>query len=308
MNSADHQPLSDMTTIAVVMSTYNGERFLAEQIDSVLGQQGCNVRLFVRDDGSRDGTANVLKDYADRGLLEFVVGDNRGMVPSFFAALAMVPDTFEFIAFCDQDDVWHPDKLSHALSVLSQRDLTIPQLYCSEYIFCDEQLNRTARSHLNRIGVNFPKLMAENVCSGNTMLMNRALFTELLADGPEDVYVHDWWAALVAAGIGELTFDDFTSLEYRRAGGTISPTGSSGLPLLLFRIRTFFGKGQLALIPKQLRRYRVRYGSRLRPEDRKLLDRMIDGNRFAKAFTPTRLRQKLPEEVAVRLFYLAGLL
>ncbi|MBQ1840391.1 MAG: hypothetical protein II128_03545, partial [Atopobiaceae bacterium] len=98
------------------------------------------------------------------------------------------------------------------------------------------------------------------------------------------------------------------SLEYRRTGGTISPTGSSGIPLLLFRIRTFFGKGQLSCISTQLRRYRDRYESRLKPEDRKLLVRMTDGNRFAKAFTPTRLRQKLPDEVAVRLFYLAGLL
>lgn len=308
MKTTGQQPLTDNVTVAVAMSTYNGERFVADQIDSVLAQEGCDVHLFVRDDGSRDGTADILRDYAARGLIVLDAGENKGMVPSFFAALAMVPDTFEFIAFCDQDDVWHSDKLSRALSVLAQRDQTIPQLYCSEYIFCDEQLNRTARSHLNRNGVSFPKLMAENVCSGNTMVMNRALMTELLADGPEDVYVHDWWTALVAAGLGELTYDDFPSLEYRRTGGTISPTGSSGIPLLLFRIRTFFGKGQLSCISTQLRRYRDRYESRLKPEDRKLLVRMTDGNRFAKAFTPTRLRQKLPDEVAVRLFYLAGLL
>ena len=294
--------------VAVVMSTYNGARYLAEQVDSVLGQTGCRVQLFVRDDGSRDDTAAILEDYAKRGLLTLEVGENRGMVRSFFAALAMVPPTFEYIAFCDQDDVWHPDKLSRALSVLQPRNQAVPQLYCSEYNFCDEQLNRTARSHLNRIGVCFSRLMAENVCSGNTMLMNRALVAELLADGPDDVYVHDWWTALVAAGLGEITYDDFASLEYRRIGENVSPTGSSGIPLLLFRLKTFFGKGDLARITTQLRRYRNRYGSRLQPEDRKMLDRMLDGGRLAKAFVPTRLRQKPGEELAVRMLYLAGLL
>lgn len=308
MKSTGQRPTDGNTTVAVAMSTYNGARFVADQVDSVLAQEGCCVRLFVRDDGSRDGTADILKGYAEKDLIVLDAGENKGMVPSFFAALAMVPESYEFIAFCDQDDVWHPDKINRALSVLSQRDQSIPQLYCSEYIFCDEQLNRTARSHLNRIGVDFSKLMAENVCSGNTMLMNRALVKELLADGPDDIYVHDWWTALVATGLGELTFDDFPSLEYRRTGGTISPTGSSGIPLLIFRIRTFFGKGQLSRIPTQLRRYRERYESRLSPDKRKLLNRMLDGNRFAKALTPMRLRQKLSEEIAVRLFYLAGLL
>ena len=208
MESAGKQTPTDSVAVAVVMSTYNGARFVADQIESVLNQQGCDVSIFARDDGSSDGTADILRDYAARNLLVLDAGDNKGMVPSFFAALAMVPDTFEFIAFCDQDDVWHSDKLSRALETLGSRDQSIPQLYCSEYIFCDEQLNRTARSHLNRIGVDFSKLMAENVCSGNTMVMNRALVSELLADGPEGVYVHDWWAALVATGLGELTFDD----------------------------------------------------------------------------------------------------
>lgn len=301
------RPIDD-TPIAVVMSTYNGERYLAEQIDSILAQDAPGVRLFVRDDGSSDGTLDLLKSYAEKGLLEYEAGENKGVVGSFFAALAMPPASYPFVAFCDQDDVWHPDKLSRALAVLHDRDQSIPQLYCSEYIFCNEQLEPTSPSNLNRIGVRFSTLMAESVCSGNTCVMNRALVDELLDNGTEGVFTHDWWCALVAAGLGEISFDEFASLDYRRIESSVSPTGSGGLELLKFRVRTFLGKGQLAQITAQLRHFQQRYGDRLDPEKRALLNRMLDGSRLSKAMTPYRLRQKPSEELAVRILYLAGLL
>lgn len=307
MRSDNLRP-SDDVHVAVVMSTYNGERYLPEQVRSVIGQQGCYVHLFVRDDGSHDDTVNLLSRYAKQGLLTYEAGENKGVVGSFFAALAMPSHEFSYVAFCDQDDVWHPDKLSRALEVLRPRDQSIPQLYCSEYVFCNEQLVPIEKSHLNRIGVRFSTLMAESVCSGNTCVMNRTLVDELLANGSKGVYTHDWWCALVAAGLGELTFDNFASLDYRRIESSVSPTGSGGLSLLLFRLRTFLGQGQLAQITAQLRHYQRRYGDRLCSENRALLDRMLDGGRVRKALTPTRLRQKLSEDVAVRLLYLLGLL
>ena len=306
----EQQPKSDTRDtmpIAVAMSTYNGERYLVDQIESVLAQRGCEVNLFVRDDGSSDATLDLLNRYSERGLLVYDAGENMGVVGSFFAALAMVPKSYPFVAFCDQDDVWHPDKLSRAVEVLSKRDQSLPQLYCSEYIFCNEQLEPKAPSHLNRIGVRFSTLMAESVCSGNTMLMNRTLVDEVLAYGSRGVYTHDWWCALVAAGLGELSFDNFASLDYRRIDSSVSPTGSNGLSLLLFRVRTFLVKGQLSQITTQLQYYRNCYGERLKPRDSALLDRLLDGGRLRKALTPTRLRQRLPEEIAVRALFLLGL-
>lgn len=300
-------PIDD-TPVAVVMSTYNGERYLAEQIDSILAQDAPGVRLFVRDDGSSDGTIDLLKGYAEKGLLEYEAGENKGVVGSFFAALAMPPASYPYVAFCDQDDVWHTDKISRALEVLRDCDQSIPQLYCSEYIFCNEQLEPTSPSNLNRIGVRFSTLMAESVCSGNTCVMNRALVDELLDNGTEGVYTHDWWCALVAAGLGEIHFDEFASLDYRRIESSVSPTGSGGLELLKYRIDTFLGKGQLAQITDQLRHYQERYADRLDPEKRALLKRMLDGGRLSKVTTPYRLRQKPTEELAVRVLYALGLL
>ncbi|ERI04552.1 glycosyltransferase [Atopobium sp. oral taxon 810] len=293
--------------VAVVMSTYNGEKYLAEQIDSVLAQDK-KVDLFVRDDGSTDSTLELLEAYAAKGLLQYKAGENKGVVGSFFDALTMPDDSYDFVAFCDQDDAWHTDKISRAVRMIAARDQSVPQLYCSEYNFCDEDMNFIARSQLNRIGVSLPTLLVESVCSGNTSLMNRTLVQELLANGSEGVYTHDWWMALVAAGLGEIYFDDFASLDYRRLTSSVSPTGSGGLALLAFRIKTFLGKGQLSEIKKQLKHFKECYAQRLDADDLAMIDCILDGKRLSKTMFAERLRQKPTEELAVRLLFLLGLL
>lgn len=293
-------------TVAVVMSTYNGADFLVEQIDSVLGQRDVEVRLFVRDDGSTDGTISVLEGYERSGGLVLERGENVGVVPSFLRALSMVPTSVEFIALCDQDDIWHADKLSRAVDALSQGDRSVPRLYCSEYVFCDVDMRPVEKSHLNLIGVGFETLLYETKVSGNTTVINRALADLALEAGPEGVYCHDWWLGLIAAGLGELIFDDYASLDYRRTGSTVSPTGGSLLVLLRYRVEKFLRGGGLGRVADQLRRYRRCFGDDLSAEKRELLDFFLCGGRVHKAMAPVRLRQKLIEEIALRLLFLIG--
>lgn len=298
--------LNEQPKIAVVMSTYNGADHLREQIESVLGQEGTRLRLYVRDDGSKDDTLAILKAYEAKGDLELIPGKNRGVVGSFLDCLAHVPEGFDYVALCDQDDVWHADKLCRALEVLAKKDNSIPQVYASEYVFCDAQMNPQGRSHLNQNGVDYAKMLYENMTSGNTMVINRVLADAIVKAGREGVYCHDWWISLVGSALGELTYDDYPCLEYRRTGSNASPTGSGGLKLLRYRIRTFFAGEGLEKITEQLRKLDACFGDGLSPRKRELLHRFLDGGRFAKAFAPVRLRQKLPEEIALRLLFLAG--
>ena len=293
-------------TIAVVMSTYNGADHLAEQIDSVLAQDVQNLVLYVRDDGSSDSTTSILSSYEREGKLIFIQGENKGAVGSFLELIGLVPTDIPYIALCDQDDVWHVDKLSRALSIIPTKPQDIPQLYCSEYMFCDAEMHQQGRSCLNQIGVDFPKMLFENMVSGNTVVINRPLADAVNAAGREGVYCHDWWLALLAAALGEITFDDFSSLEYRRTGSNVSPTGSGGLALLKYRIRTFFQKGELNNVIDQLELLNHSFGDQLGPQKKKLLVRMLHGNRLSKAFVPVRLRQKRKEEFALRLLFLLG--
>lgn len=291
--------------VAVVMSTYNGADHVEEQIESVLAQD-VDVSLYVRDDGSTDGTAGILERYAQAGKLSYARGENVGVVASFLSALAMAPRDIPYVALCDQDDVWREGKLRRAVELLDVKNGKIPQLYCSEYYFCDSQLNVQEKSHLNCIGVGFATMLYETKVSGNTVVMNRALIDEILAAGVQDVYRHDWWIGLVATALGELSFDDWPSLYYRRTGVNASPTGNTGLSLLAFRLKTFLKDSELSQITRQLNRIHELYAPFLSEGDRVLLDRMLRGGRVKKATTSVRLRQKPLEELALRALFLAG--
>lgn len=292
-----------------MMSTYNGAAHVEEQLDSVLAQDvasDANLSVYVRDDGSSDNTLEVLEAYEKRGIITLLRGKNLGVVGSFCEAIAAVPQDVDYMALCDQDDVWHADKLSRALKVLAPYDASVPALYWSEYTFCDANMKPQERSHHNQVGVHFATMLYENMASGNTSVINRPLADLIASTGAKGIYCHDWWNALLASAFGNIVYDDFSSLEYRRTGSNVSPTGSGKLSLLRYRVKAFLEGNDLAKITAQLSRFREAYGDALSPEKRRLLDRMLDGGRLAKAFVPLRLRQRLPDELAVRLLFLMG--
>lgn len=296
----------EVPTVAVVLSTYNGAPHLREQIDSVLAQDYPSVELIARDDGSSDETVEILENYERKGALRLIRGENKGVVGSFLDAIAQAPLEAAYVALCDQDDVWHPDKISRAIAVLSARNNALPQMYCSEYMFCDADMNPRERSHLNRIGVEFPTMLYENMVSGNTVVINRKLADLIIAAGRDGVYTHDWWLGLVATALGELTYDDFVSLEYRRTGSNASPTGTNAWNILRYRVRTFFKGEQLKDISAQLQKLHSLYAEDMPAQKRELLERFLCGGRIAKACTPVRLRQKPIEEIALRVLFLVG--
>lgn len=295
-----------MPVVAVAMSTYNGMPYIKEQLASLRAQEGVETRVYVRDDGSTDGTVEYLRERDAAGELTLIEGKNLGVVGSFIDAIAHVPEDIPYIALCDQDDVWHANKLSRALEVLQEGRQDIPRLYCSEYMFCDEDMNPTGRSHLNLIGVGFETLLYETKVSGNTAVFNRCLADLAVRAGAKDVFGHDWWLGLLAASMGELYFDDFVSLDYRRLNASVSPTGGSFLTILKFRIKAFVKGDQLSRITAQLKRFYEVFGDRLDPQKKALVERFVYGNRLQKAFAPVRLRQIGTEELALRLLFLMG--
>ena len=103
-----------MKKVCVLMSTYNGEKYLKEQIDSILKQKGVKVNLLVRDDGSTDNTLSLLEEYKKKGLLDYCCGSNMKPARSFMELLSIAPDS-DYYAFSDQDDYWEHDKLFNAV-------------------------------------------------------------------------------------------------------------------------------------------------------------------------------------------------
>ena len=121
--------------VLVLMSTYNGERFLREQLDSILSQEGVEIILRVRDDGSKDNTCQILSDYAAKHKnIEWKACENVGFVKSFSALVRMAADSdsnADYFAFADQDDIWMPQKLATACKALATKDDSKPNLFTS---------------------------------------------------------------------------------------------------------------------------------------------------------------------------------
>lgn len=292
--------------VCVVMSTYNGEAHLKEQLNSILSQT-LPIDIFIRDDGSRDGTWDIVSEYAcHHGCIKAIRGDNLGCTASFLTALRLAGDSYDYYAFSDQDDVWHPDKMERAVSALERRDGSLPLLYCSNYNFCDGNLAFQSKSDLAPREITFPDTLYENVCSGNTMVFNACLRELALKVEVDAAYCHDWWLALVATAMGDIFFDQESSLEYRRTGDNVSPTGESFLKVLGFRIKAFLTGNELGKIKRQLIEFEKAYGPSLDEGKGALLHRCVAGNRVARATVPVRLRQKNVDEFALRTLMLLG--
>ena len=303
----------DKIRIAVLMSSYNGFPYISNQVDSVLNQileDGASLHLFIRDDGSHDETLDYLNDLQNDDRVTVSFGENIGVAASFFSLLNDTPDYFDYVALCDQDDVWLQDKLARAIEKLGcfNAGEKEPLLYCSEYYFCDSNLDLVSESKLNKIGVSFQKMLYENPCSGNTMVLNKRLHQILNQIGYEASGWHDWWIALVASATGDILYDDYPSLYYRRTGDNASATGTSFVKVMAQRFKTFAKGNGLALVKNQLRHLYSCKSIISAPDRLLLLEMSIDGNSLARAFHSGRYRQSLLGEVFVRLLLLFNLL
>lgn len=203
-----------MKTVTVLMSTYNGEDFLREQIDSVLSQQGVKVQLYVRDDGSTDRTSNILQEYSNRGELHVTFGKNIGWRKSFMELVYDAPES-DYYAFCDQDDIWLRNKLYVAVSALEEKsEMTIPLLYGSN-LYCFRNGKNEGKLDLNSHFTKKSCLIRTLTC-GCTLVFNNTLCLILKSNRPKFIEAHDSWVFMSALYLGEVVYDPNAYILYRQ--------------------------------------------------------------------------------------------
>jgi glycosyltransferase involved in cell wall biosynthesis len=203
--------------VQVLLATYNGERFLREQIESILAQTLPGISILARDDGSQDGTAAILAEYARCLPQRFEVlrmGSSAGGAKANFLALLRA-STAAYVAFADQDDVWLPEKLALEMEAMQtlerQHGVEGPLLVFCDLQVVDDRLAPLAPSfwalrnlephNIQRL----ERLLMENVLTGCTALLNAPLVRLALAM-PEEAHMHDWWVALLACVFGHAAF------------------------------------------------------------------------------------------------------
>lgn len=236
--------------IDILLSTYNGGRFLREQLDSIYSQTHRDWRLIARDDGSTDGSRAILAEYAANDPNRFVLSfDDRSLGAKESFGWLLTQSSADYIAFCDQDDIWLPHKLERLLEVVQAEeagDRSMPVLAHSDLEVVGEALQPLMKSFWAYQGIDarrdaLHQLMVQNVVTGCATLFNKAL-RDLALPVPEAAFMHDYWLALVASACGKIVSLSEPLVRYRQHGrNTVGAKKMPGI-LSLFRI-TFTRSG-----------------------------------------------------------------
>lgn len=210
-----------MKTVAVLMSTYNGSKYLKVQIDCVLNQIGVKIIFFVRDDASKDETQAILESYARQGKLFWFTGNNLGPSKSFMDLIFSAPIA-DYYALCDQDDFWENNKLYKAVQILENMDDSKPLLYCSATQMVDASLNPL--NVFNKVpGVtSFNQAIICTNATGCTMCFNRKTIELIRLHRPVVDLMHDAWIHKLCLAVkGCVYYDPHSYIKYRQHGNNV---------------------------------------------------------------------------------------
>ncbi|WP_236267034.1 glycosyltransferase family 2 protein [Pseudomonas simiae] len=229
--------------VVVLMCTYNGQAFLAEQLDSFERQTHSNWTLMVSDDGSQDGTLSLLEDYGRRwghARLGIMMGPKRGYAANFLSLTYRVDDA-DFFAWSDQDDIWSEDKLEVALAWLRTVPTHVPALYCGRTQLISETGVHLGYSPRFRLAPGFGNALVQSIAGGNTMVFNKAA-RALLCEAGYDLSVpaHDWWLyQLISGAGGRVHYDPQPKMKYRQHAENVIGS-NAGWAARLVRLRMVF--------------------------------------------------------------------
>lgn len=229
--------------ITVLMSTYNGEKYLQEQLDSLIGQDLKPDKILIRDDGSNDRTLEILKYYSDNyKYIEYYQGNNLGPAKSFFELINKSEEA-DYYALCDQDDVWMRDKLKVAVETLEKEDNNIPLLYACRCNFVD--------ANLKHIDANMSKLysytdfahsLLYQTAPGCTMVFNNEARKQIIKYDINKEYciIHDSIIHKICTMFGKMILDETPHINYRLHGGNVIGLPTNKYDQFRLRIQRFF--------------------------------------------------------------------
>lgn len=237
-------------TIDILMATYNGEKFLSEQLDSIVNQTYCDWKLYIHDDGSSDATVSIIQRYVSKypDQITFINdGIKTGGAKNNFTYL-MSFSYSQYITFCDQDDIWLPYKLETIISLLRRNDLVISDVIIVNelnHVLNDSfyQINHSKKGFLNNL--------VHNSYIGCAMAFNRKLYDKAMPI-PKNIPMHDWWVGLIGEAFGTVIFTDKKLMYYRRHCTNASQTGEES-QYSLFKKISFRGSIVLYIILRWMR-------------------------------------------------------
>lgn len=302
--------------VLVLMSVYNGEKYLSEQIESILAQDLPGVDLLIRDDGSRDNSVVIIEDYARKYKnIKWYEGANCGPWQSFMNLINEADEGYDYYAFSDQDDVWLPEKLSRAVEKLQHMSekygKDIPLQYGSNICPVNEKLEKI-NTGINLTGYvpSFGSSMIQGITSGLTCVFNKSALQKVKQSKPEFMVMHDWWLYMTVSCYGKVYYDDNSYVLYRQHGRNECGARTSKLERLRYRLKHFDERRKNVL--KQANEFMRCYDD-IPEENKRLLRILCDsqqsfGNKLKLIFTKDIKRQRFWDNIVYRILVLFGYL
>lgn len=297
--------------VAVIMSTYNGEEFVREQLDSILNQTYKNVEIIVRDDGSKDGTVKIVKEYQKRNKnITLYEGENLGFIKSFFELLKLAEA--DYYSYADQDDIWIENKIELAVNSLNKLEDSKPNMVFGNSDYYDENMKFMGCGERDK---KYSFLSALFACCGQGMSMtvNKKTRDMIIENMPKSCFFHDWWTYLLCIGLGNVAYNNVTTVKYRRRKQNATSEGQGYFRLLVWRIKNLLFKDGMKDIKQQMINFKDYYYYELSDENKKILDLFSNekysfSNAMKKAFYPKRIRNNLIDDFMLRIIFIIGVL
>ena len=247
--------------IAILLATYNGEKYIREQLDSIFAQTYKDWIIYIHDDGSKDKTMDIINEYVKKYPEQVVIVDGPstgGARNNFFYLMSKVDS--EYYMCCDQDDVWLPEKIEKTFKLMNEieNDRDIPCLTYTDLTVVDGDLNVIAKQmsryqNLECRNTSLSKMLMQNVVTGCTMMMNKVLRDlSIRYTNVDNIIMHDWWVAIIAEQFGKTAYLDEPMILYRQHGNnSVGALDSKSMSYIINKIKAF-KKNKEAIINTQI--------------------------------------------------------
>ncbi|MBH3412039.1 glycosyltransferase family 2 protein [Pseudomonas putida] len=273
--------MNENYVIAILLCTYNGSKYLREQLDSFIAQRHANWVLYASDDGSTDGTLDILHEYQRTLGSQLIIfeGPRQGFAKNFISLIQNPNVVADYFAFSDQDDIWLEDKLMRSLAALQPVPAEVAALYCSRTRYIDATGKELGYSPRFGKPPSFRNALVQSLAGANTMLINQRTRALLAATEPDArIVAHDWLTYLLVSSYqGVIVYDPRPSLLYRQHSGNLIGSNAGLKRRLTGLIRTM--QGRFSEWNEMNLNILSRHKSRLGQENRELLEQFDTARR-----------------------------
>jgi glycosyltransferase involved in cell wall biosynthesis len=302
-----------MKTVAVMLCTFNGEKFLGDQLRTLAEQTVKDLVVFVSDDGSTDNTLRIIEENKNKyphlniQFLESSLRDSRkGFQYNFLSIFNLPAPPAKYIAFCDQDDLWEKDKLETAIKSLQNLPQNQPGLYGGRTRLIDEHDHEIGFSLFFSNKPSFANALVQSMIGGNTIVINAAAWYLMKSVKGPDISSHDWWTYIMVTGVGGFAFyDPEPKVRYRQHQQNLVGPNST-FKARLFRLKKLM-QGEFGQLIDMHIQGLLLYKQRLTPENQHILENFIQArqpgliHRIRYFFASKVYRQSFLDNIALFL-------